>query len=260
MKIRANILVIPRITLDTGRTYDRIERGRHCLTCASNNSGPAPYTGDCGRAGHAIRRRSDVTVTERAPGEAKTARALYGHAHRELGRLGHHAGGSVYLVPRERRMELDAWIGEVRDRCAEFSERSVVCRVSFFCDVAEIDPATSHVETLRSIQDRIERSVQAILEALEAGDAGAIRKVARETRNLSSLVEGEASQQIGKLAVFSERLARTLRDAAQAGEAAAERAAEEAKLGAARFGAIFDDLFSPPAPAREADTPEEATL
>ncbi len=250
MKLRANILTIPRLTVESGREYQREEVERSCRTC------DGPYLAACGEAGHKLFRRQDVRCLDKAPIEAKEARRIYRAAHEGLARIGHHCGGSVYLVPREKRTDLDDWIAATRAAVRTFNAGAQVASLDFYVDVAEIDPATSHAEALRSIEERVRRAVDSMLAALASRDAAAIRQVSRETANLSGLLEGQSAGQVGDLHSFAVLTARRLRDAAREGNAAADLAARDALAGAERFRAVFADVFAESGDAASAPAPE----
>ena len=236
LKLAMNTVAIVTWSADRGRTFDREEMEHVCLTCKPDKS---PYTAACAGQGHARRRVVQATMHEHAPSESHRVTQLYGKLHGAFRRVGYSCGGGVYLIPGGARSGLDEALAAYRAELDQANGEMQHCRAGYYVKLMEIDPGTAHEETLRSIRKDVFDALDKIMDAVRSGDAGAIRKVLREVRQVAQLADGSTRQDIEDLTQFAAQVAKRLREAAVAGEEQVEKVVEYGKTGVTRFAGLF---------------------
>jgi hypothetical protein len=237
LKLNQSIFVLVRYNSFTGRNYQHDEKSVICKTCPGENP---TYALECRAADHKRQRILHTTVLEAAPEEAKKLSKLYGRVYRRLHNLGFAAGDNAYFFPRD--VDVDSEIEKIRKDIDETNVEFKICRGDFSFDIFDLSPEDSRQETLRSLQQRVESSIETLLAALHSADIKEIRKAILSTKNLSILLDQEGKENVEELTSFTARAAKWLKDAADEGDLAVEKVTEEIQNGAARFAGIFAEL------------------
>lgn len=255
-------LVFVRCTTIQGRHATRQAEAAICLDCpkttdpsaAPPTEAPATWQGAaCEALDHRRQQVVHTTTTEAAPDEAEIVRDVYSKVYRSFQKIGYPLGRNAYLVADARKAELDTQVATAHAMTVDANAKCKVCYVKFLPVLVRISPTATEEETLASLRRDIEAGIQGLIDALKTGDHRVIVAQVRQARDLAKLVESPITRTaIDDLHGFADRVARSLRNAADDGDTALETAREEARLGAGRFARVFAGLYTP-----EAGTPNE---
>lgn len=241
IRIGKTTLVIVSWRADYARTYLHEHDDAICLSCGTLEESK-PYLAACNDEDHRRHQVSHVTKNEAAPLEAKRAAGLYGKLYREFHKLGYPCGDQVYLLGADA--DLEGCKSKLRVLFDEANAEFKHVKIGFDLKELVLVPGELNEETLSSIRRDVEKTIQGLIEALQAASSDkasvkAIKEAGQAAKNMAAVLEGDSRLQAQALSGFAKSIVDRLKKASEESTDVVEKTIEESRSGAARFAAIF---------------------